>query len=65
MPALPEPRSEREKAIFLCGVYCSRLSSPPLSELFGRPADSTLFDEISSPVVHQPKFGETWSQAFS
>jgi hypothetical protein len=64
MPAIPEPRPQREKAISLCGDYCSRLSSPPSSELFGRPTHLTLCDEISSFVVHQPEFGETWSQAF-
>ena len=65
MPAIPEPRPQREKAISLCGDYCSRRSSPPSSELLGRPTHLTLCDEISSFVVHQPEFGETWSQAFS
>ena len=65
MPAIPEPRPQREKAISLSGDYCSRLSSPPSSELFGRPAYLTLCDEISWLVVHQPEFGEAWSQVFS
>ena len=65
MPAIPEARPQREKAISLCGDYCSRLSSPPSSELLGRPTGATLWDEISSLVVHQSEFGETWSQTFS
>jgi hypothetical protein len=65
MPAIPEPRAQREKAISLCGDYCSRLSSPPSPELFGRPADSTLCDQTSFFVVRLVDFGETWSQAFS
>jgi hypothetical protein len=60
MPAIPESRSQREKAISLCGGHCSGLSSPPSPELFSRPAESTLCDEISSFVVYQPEFGETW-----
>jgi hypothetical protein len=64
MQAIPEPRPQREKRISLCGDYCSRLSSPPSYEMFGLPADLTLRDESSSFVVHQPEFGETWSQAF-
>ena len=65
MPAIPEPRPQREKDISLCGDYCSRLSSLPSSELFGRPVDSTLCDQTSSFVVRLAEFGETWSQAFS
>ena len=64
MPAIPEPRPRRQEDIPLCGENCSSLGSPPSSELFGRPADLTLCDEISF-VVHHPEFGETWSQAFS
>jgi hypothetical protein len=38
MPAIPEPRPQREKAIPTCGDCCSRLGGPPSSELFGCPA---------------------------
>ena len=63
MPAITEPRPRREEAISLCGDYCSRLSSPPSSELFGCPADSVLCNEMSF-VVHEPEFRETWSQIY-